>query len=353
MRPGPWLDGRGLWPARRPRYVSIDVCDRCNLRCVACAAWRPQPGSGLIKPELFRQILANLDGLQGRELDLIGAEPTLHPALPELVAATATAGFRPRLFSNGTRIDPSLAERLVAAGLRQVTISLDGASAATHDRLRGVPGAHALSLSAIEHFAKAGRARGLEISSFTVVSRENFRELPEIAPLARARGAGRSAFHFVSQVPETACHAAGASAQYAAAQTGLLLGEEDVAELRASVARAFEVSGSPSLALLRVLGRETLTEGRFPLTACRFVRIGLNVATDGQVYPCSHFSHVRFGSLAERHWRDLWQEAERQAFVRRLDRGLFDACAYCCHHVHNLTLPQLARVALRIPLGRR
>jgi radical SAM protein with 4Fe4S-binding SPASM domain len=350
MRLGPWLAGRGPWPVRRPHYVSIDVCDRCNLRCVSCAAWGRQPGPGLVEPDLFRRILRNLDGLQGSELDLIGAEPTLHPALPELTAATAEAGFRPRLFTNGTRVDAALAERLVSAGLTQVTVSLDGASPASHDRLRGVAGAHTLALAAVEHFAAAGRARGLEVSTFTVVSRENFRELPEIAPLARKRGASRSAFHFVSQVPETACHAAGASAQYAARQLALLLGTEELALFRASVTRALEESASPSLALLRVLGRKTLIEGRFPLQACRFVRLGLNVASDGRIYPCSHFSNLRWGSLAESHWRDLWGETERQAFLHRLDRGLFEACAYCCHHVHNLTLLQLARVALHLPL---
>ncbi len=330
--------------------MSIDVCDRCNLRCVTCAAWRRQPGSGLVEPDRFRRMLDNLDGLQGSELDLIGAEPTLHPALPELTAAAAEAGFRPRLFTNGTRVDALLAERLVSAGLAQVTVSLDAASPESHDRLRGVAGAHALALAAVEHFAAAGRARGLEVATFTVVSRENFRELPGIAPLARKHGARRSAFHFVSQVPETACHAVGASAQYAVARSALLLEEADLAAFRASVARASLESASPSLALLRALGRATLREGRFPLRACRFVRVSLNVASDGRVYPCSHFSNLRWGSLVESHWRDLWREAERRAFLRHLDRELFETCAFCCHHVHNLTLAQLARVALRLPL---
>ncbi len=349
MRLGTWLAGRGPWPVGRPRHVSIDVSDRCNLRCLTCAAWRPRPASGLVDPGRFRRMLRNLDGLQGCALELIGAEPTLHPALPELVAAAAAAGFRPRLFTNGTRVDAALAERLVGAGLVEVTVSLDAASPAVHDRLRGVPGAHARALAAVGHLVSAGLGRGLEVSTFTVVSRENYRELPEIAPLARQHGACRSAFHFVSQVPEAARHAAaGASAQYSEVRAGLLLGPEDLASFHASVARARQGEDSPSLAFLLGLGHETLCDGRFPVRTCRFVRVSLNLGSDGRAYPCSHFSERRWGSLAESPWRDLWQESERQAFLRRLGRGLLEPCAYCCHHLHNLTSRQLARVALRL-----
>jgi radical SAM protein with 4Fe4S-binding SPASM domain len=140
----------------------------------------------------------------------------------------------------------------------------------------------------------------------------------------------------------------GASAQYAEAGVSLLLPPKELAAFYASVARARQESASASLALLGGFGPETLCQGRFPLRSCRFVRVSLNVGIDGRVYPCSHFSGRRFGSLLESHWRDLWRATERQAFLRRLDQGLFDTCFYCCHHVHNLTLGQLARVALRL-----
>jgi MoaA/NifB/PqqE/SkfB family radical SAM enzyme len=300
----------------------------------------------LLEPSLLDAMLAHLDGLQGLGLDLIGAEPTVNPALPELVAAVSGAGFRPRLFSNGTLIDRKLARELVRAGLRQATISIDGGLDATHDRLRGVEGSRRLALAAVEHLAGEGRGSGLEISTFSVVSRHNYAELAQIAQTARAQGAGRCSFHWVSQVPADACRSPGASAQYRAGETSALLDPTELGPFRRSVASVPAAGRSASLALLRALGTRTLLEGRFPVASCRFVPISLNLSTSGEAYACSHLTGFSWGSLAEASWKRVWQAPRRQRFLRDLRRALHPPCAYCCHHMHNLTLFQLLRVVL-------
>jgi len=299
----------------------------------------------------FRRVLGNLEGLQGLEIDLIGAEPTLNPALPELVAAAAESRLRPRLFSNGTLIDRRLAGELVRAGLRQATISLDGAEPSVHDRLRGVAGAQQRALEAISHLAEVGRGSGVLVSTLTVVTRDNYEEIPAIARLARERGAVRCAFHFASQVPEDVCRAPGVSSQYRAGGGRVLLDETDLARFRRVVRSTLQTERSVSLALLRVLGRSALLDGRFPVLRCRFVPTHLNLSSRGDAYPCSHLQGISWGSLAEAPWRELWAGEPRMAWIRRLRRALLPVCAFCCHHVHNLTLGQLLRVALGLPLG--
>jgi len=133
----------------------------------------------------------------------------------------------------------------------------------------------------------------------------------------------------------------------------LLLDREQLGELRQEVAQTLRTEHSASLALLKVLGSETFLEGRFPVVRCRFAATSLNLSSRGEAYPCSHYKGQGWGSVAEEHWRRVWSGNERREFLAGVRQSLMPACAYCCHHMHNLTLPQLACLALGIPLGKR
>ena len=49
-------------------------------------------------------------------------------------------GLRVALATNGTLVSKAVARKIVDAGVSRVSISLDGADAATHDAFRGIPG---------------------------------------------------------------------------------------------------------------------------------------------------------------------------------------------------------------------
>ncbi len=294
-------------------------------------------------PDTLRRIVAHLAGLGGAPVDLIGAEPTTNPALSELVATVAEAGFAPRLFTNGTLVTVPLARALAAAGLREATVSLDGFRDATHDGLRGMTGAQERTLRGMRALA----GEGIEVTTFTVVRRENFREMADLAGLARAHAARRSAFHWISAVPAALCDATEVSDQYRA-DGRALLEEGETSEFAREVGRALRAAPGPSLALVSAWGEDTLTRGRFPLATCRYTNVALSVGSDGGAYPCSHFARARLGSLVEGPWQAVWQGPQRARFREGLARGLPAVCAYCCHHVHNLSLAEMAGVALRL-----
>ncbi|HII91031.1 MAG TPA: radical SAM/SPASM domain-containing protein, partial [Methanosarcina sp.] len=47
------------------------------------------------------------------------------------------AGLRVVLATNGTLLTPEIVEKLRAAGVQRLSISIDGATAETHDNFRG------------------------------------------------------------------------------------------------------------------------------------------------------------------------------------------------------------------------
>jgi radical SAM protein with 4Fe4S-binding SPASM domain len=84
---------------------------------------------------------------------------------------------------------------IVDAGVRRVSISLDGADATTHDSFRGIPGA----FDAAVHGLRNLKALGMSVQINMTIARHNAHQLPEVLQLARKLGA--DALHTFLLVP--------------------------------------------------------------------------------------------------------------------------------------------------------
>src|SRR5690606_14281521 len=114
--------------------------------------------------------------LGAREVTLIGGEAYLRSDVYQLVAHLHAAGLRVTMQTGGRGLTLERAERLRAAGLAAVGVSIDG-TAAVHDRLRASPGSHAAAMRAIAN----ARAAGLIVTSNSQINQLNMHELREIA----------------------------------------------------------------------------------------------------------------------------------------------------------------------------
>ncbi len=125
------VDGFG----RVHRDLRISLTDHCNLRCTYCmpaegVPWLPR-NTLLSATELMRIVeIAVAEGVT--EVRLTGGEPLLRPDAVDIIAAIHSIENAPEISitTNGIML-PRLAERLAAAGLARVNISLD-----TLDRAR-------------------------------------------------------------------------------------------------------------------------------------------------------------------------------------------------------------------------
>jgi AdoMet-dependent heme synthase len=84
---------------------------------------------------------------------------------------------------------------IVDSGVRRVSISLDGADAATHDSFRGIPGA----FDAAVHGLRNLRALGMSVQINMTIARHKAHQLPDVLQLARNLGA--DALHTFLLVP--------------------------------------------------------------------------------------------------------------------------------------------------------
>lgn len=119
-------------------HVFWDITRECNFACVHCYN-APQRASAPPDADtaLRLQIVRNLSAEHpGSVLHLLGGEPTLIDDFEDVVNAAISAGLRLEITTNGSESAYQLAPLLLGK-FEVVHISLDGATAASNDRVRG------------------------------------------------------------------------------------------------------------------------------------------------------------------------------------------------------------------------
>ncbi|UJR80433.1 radical SAM protein [Sandaracinus amylolyticus] len=168
--------------------VGFHLTDRCQLDCDHCLR---DPGTQPVDLPLatIAAVLAEAATELGiRHASLTGGEPTLHPDFPAILDLVVAHGMRWDMVSNGRRfervalwLDEAPARR---DACRWIALSLDGASDATHDSIRGA-GQRREVLSA----ASVSVALGVPFGITTTIHARNVDEIEAIAAEAEALGA--------------------------------------------------------------------------------------------------------------------------------------------------------------------
>ncbi len=111
---------------------------------------------------------------------LTGGDPIKRPDLFELIGHARSMGVRVSLTPSATPLlTKEIVVRLKEAGLARLAVSMDGASAETHDAFRGLSGSFARTLDAV----RWANEIGLPVQINTTFSRRNIDEIDEIVAL--------------------------------------------------------------------------------------------------------------------------------------------------------------------------
>ncbi|MDO8390526.1 MAG: TIGR04053 family radical SAM/SPASM domain-containing protein [Actinomycetota bacterium] len=178
-------DTGGVDLDQRPILVFWESTRACGLACRHCRAEAqatPVPGELTTAEGLrFIDTLAAF-GKPSPILIITGGDVLMRPDLDQLVQHSRTVGVHVALAPSVTPLltDERL-QQLRAAGVKVASISLDGASAATHEGLRGIDGHFPATIAALDRM----RAHDFVVQVNTVVTADNVHELPTIVRLIR------------------------------------------------------------------------------------------------------------------------------------------------------------------------
>lgn len=164
-----------------PRLIAWELTSACNLNCAHCrASATMERDSKELSTNEAKDFIDEVAELGKSILIFSGGEPLVREDIFELLEYGTKKGLRVVLATNGTLITPEIAKKLKKSGVQRVSISLDGATAKTHDEFRGMQGAFEGAMKAIKILKDAN----ISFQINTTITKRNISEIPKILSLA-------------------------------------------------------------------------------------------------------------------------------------------------------------------------
>jgi radical SAM protein with 4Fe4S-binding SPASM domain len=309
-----------------PAYVVWELTLACDQPCAHCGSRAGKARPSELSTDEALSVVAELAAMGAREVVLIGGEAYLHPGFTAIARALGERGIVATLTTGGRGVDAALAAEIRAAGIGQVSVSVDGLEAA-HDAIRRAKGSFASALAALEHLRQAG----VPILANTHVNRVNAPDLEALYELLRERGVEAWQLQITAALGR------------AADRPAMLLQPYDLVALMPRIAALKERALADGLTLLpgNNLGyfgpEETLLRSARPehgdhFQGCQAGKLVLGIESDGAVKGCPSLQTSAYvgGNLRSRALASIWAEAPELAFTRaRTVESLSGFCRTC------------------------
>jgi len=322
------------------RLLFWETTIKCNLTCAHCrrlesneAAFRDL--STAQAKDLIAQ-LAELGRAQPMMPVLVfsGGEPLCRDDLFELVSQAKAAGITPALATNGTLVNATAAEQIRDSGIVRVAVSLDGATAEVHDKLRQLEGSFKRALQGIKHLRKKEIPTQINMT----LTKHNAGQLEDVYELAKSVGA--VAVHIFMLVP--------VGCGQVLAETDMLSPEQyeqkmlEICRLDSRSELQMKVTCGPHYE--RIIRQQGLYQARKKTShvsgsvpgrnghggASRGCLAGLGVlfvGHQGNVFPCGYLP-IECGNVLKQKLAEIWYNNEDLARMRN-SSSLEGKCGVC------------------------
>lgn len=167
----------------------------CNLACDYCTITPAMRARALPRERVVAELRRGwIDGYDA--LSLTGGEPTIRGDLLGLVKAARVVGYRDvKLQTNGLLLAaPGNMQRLVAAGVTRVHVSIHTHLEPRYDALVRRAGSYASMVQGLE----AAVASGVPVVAEVILKEDTYRELPQALAWLHGRGVLAADLWFVS-----------------------------------------------------------------------------------------------------------------------------------------------------------
>lgn len=240
----------------RPLEIIWDITYACPLRCFHCYSESGRrPSRQLGRRDMLR-VADRIIAMRPYGISLAGGEPLLVDGVFEVAERMVDAGIKVALFTGGWSVRPAMVDDIVRHFFR-VSVSLDGATAEVHDRIRGRRGSFDRAMATLQLLEeKIGRLRrdGGDPPSFgidCVLVRSNFHQADDFCTRIAPRFTELSFVSLGAVVPEGLASRPGVAEHELLTdeQVGLLGSAAFAERLRSLAPPSVQVTATDNLAL--------------------------------------------------------------------------------------------------------
>ncbi len=168
-----------------PICLTWELTYACNLACTHCLSSSGRRDPKELTTDEAKALIDEIAAMQIFYINIGGGEPMIRRDFFELIEHAVGQHVGVKFSTNGTRIDAKAAEKLASIDYLDIQISIDGADAATSDRVRG-EGSYDAALRAMDNLKTANFGQ-FKIS--VVMTRDSIEQLDEFEALAKHYGA--------------------------------------------------------------------------------------------------------------------------------------------------------------------
>jgi len=166
--------------------LRVSVTDRCNFRCVYCRSANPEnhmPSADLLSWDEYERLVRIVVPMGIRKVRVTGGEPLVRPGVEDFIARLKAVGVQDVSMTTNGYMLAARCDRLVAAGMDRINISLDSLDREKFERITrtktfdeviaGIDAAQASRLRPVK--VNAVLVRGInddEVEAFAAFARE-------------------------------------------------------------------------------------------------------------------------------------------------------------------------------------
>lgn len=170
-----------------PLAVDLEVINACNLACQHCMVdSHKQPAPNLLGLNEIQSLMDELADNGVASISITGGEPFLRSDLREIVKYAANRNFAIQISTNGILLDDDILPVLTDERVL-VNVSIDGATAETHDLIRGRKGTFDKVCANIKRMV----ASGVNVRTETTLMMYNVNQIEGIIQLVAGLGVKR------------------------------------------------------------------------------------------------------------------------------------------------------------------
>ena len=169
-----------------PRVVAWESTRACNFACVHCRAKaQSEPDPNQLTTQEALNLVDQIAKFSKPVFIISGGDPLKRQDIFEIASYASTSGLRVVMSPSGSNLTADTFDKMKAAGVKMISLSLDGSRPEVHDNFRKVQGAFNLAMKNMT----LARQNRLAFRVNTTITQHNLSDLFNIQKVAAEMGA--------------------------------------------------------------------------------------------------------------------------------------------------------------------